>query len=401
MKNLLKKLSCLMVVAFVAVSLFSCALTPQTQLKFTAFPETEYVVGEVEEAEFLEAVKVELDGTPITLTTLKGLGATITGIHLDQVGTYTLVIVYKGASIVFEYDVVTKFEAELNAIQYETLEEAFAVANESSELSQIKVLKNVVVEPNTLIVDKTAKIQLNTNGFTIYGVNDNKTNSNQLIQNKGELEIIGNGVISYLSKYPDVEWGAKDPSGKKQFPSYADNTIKNEGKLTINGNVTIQNLTSAGGASYAIDSYQGSTTIINNGYIYQPNNIAIRLFCNGNGTTLEINGGQITGTRGIWIQLPNGVGSAAHLVNVTINGGKIHATKENNCALYLYSYGNPFDNVNVTITGGEFTGSYVAFDGGQKYGTSNVTITGGLFEFDVIRYTSGEAVILKEANITE
>ena len=150
MKNLLKKLSCLMVVAFVAVSLFSCALTPQTTLEFTAFPETEYQAGEVSKEEFLNSVTVKLNGKDYTLTQLEILGAVVAGVELNNPGTYTLVVNYEGTSIIFEYDVVGKHQASVNDVKYESLVEALAVANAASEQLMIWPIVMIPATKNEL-----------------------------------------------------------------------------------------------------------------------------------------------------------------------------------------------------------------------------------------------------------
>ena len=133
MKNLLKKLTCVMVIAFVAVSLFSCDLTPQTTLEFTAFPETEYQSGEVSKEEFLNSVIVKLNGKDYTLTQLEILGAVVAGVELNNPGTYTLVVNYEGTSIIFQYDVVGLYDASVNGINYENIADAVAAANSATK----------------------------------------------------------------------------------------------------------------------------------------------------------------------------------------------------------------------------------------------------------------------------
>ena len=131
--------------------------------------------------------------------------------------------------------------------------------------------------------------------------------------------------------------------------------------------------------------------VINSGEIKGYDKCAIRLFANSATvpTNVTINGGTISGSRGIWVQLPSSNSAVAPLVNLTINGGTITGTSANDCAIYSYSYGNSFANTNVTITGGEFNG-VVAFGGGYKGDIENVTITGGTFNDGVGRYLAGD-----------
>ena len=395
MKNLFKKLTCVMVVAFVALSLFSCALTPQTQLKFTAFPEAEYNVGEVTEAEFLEAVKVELDGKEITLNTLKGLGATITGIHLDQTGTYTLVVNYEGVSIVFEYDVVGLYEASLNGVNYESLVEAFNEAANLEEQAEIILLKNVQVAEKTLEVKKTANIKLNLNGKLLYSVSESAGGS-YLLRNYGTLEIVGSsGSISFLAKYPDTDWGTEG------YPGYASNTISNYGNLTVDGDIVIENQTPRGGASYAIDNYAGSSLTVNNGTIKQTGgDIAIRMFSSSATSAINvvINGGTIIGRRAIWLHLAGSNAEVASLLNLTINGGVFSTTDPNQPLIYEYSYGNSHANTNIVINDGVFNSSSIQLCGGYKGDAPQLTVNGGTFEFDIIQWTEEGYEVLYSAN---
>lgn len=399
MKNLFKKLTCVMVVAFVAVSLFSCALTPQTQLKFTAFPEAEYNVGEVTEAEFLEAVKVELDGQPITLTTLKGLGATITGIHLDKVGTYTLVVVYKGVSIVFEYDVVGLHEASLNGDNYESLVEAFNEAANLEEQAEIILLKNVDLAGKGIVVSEKANVKFNLNGHTVYTLNEG-TKGSCLLENKGKLEIVGTGSLTYIAKYPDVNF--KDNG--YDYPTYASNTITNRGDLTIDGNVVIENQT-VGVAVYAIDNYSANLTI-NNGTVKQTagcHGIRINDMGGNKTTNVVINDGAvIEGTRAIWVHLASSDIKLAPVMNITINGGEFNCA-EGREVIYVYTYGESLENINITVNGGTFNTGSIVLDGASEANLGNCNeskfvVNGGTFAKDVIRYTAEGTVVVYKAN---
>lgn len=396
MKNLLKKLSCLMVVAFVAVSLFSCALTPQTTLEFTAFPETEYQAGEVSKEVFLNSVTVKLNGEPYTLTQLEILGAVVAGVELNNPGTYTLVVNYKGTSIIFEYDVVGKHQASINDDKYESLVEALAVANAASEQVTIKLLKNVDLNGASLTIASTADVKLDLNGHVLYTLNEVQGAATFLIENKGKLEVVGSGSITYLSKYPDVNWGeGKD----NKYPTYASNTISNRGQLVIDGNVTIENQTQVGGAVYAIDNYAGSSLTINNGSVKKAvRGAAIRLF--GGTTNLTINGGEIEGSTAIWIQLPGGSFSNTPDMNITINGGKIYSPNEGGDLMYTYTFGDSHADVKIEINGGEFLGGYVSVGAGtHKEDIPQFTINGGTFEYDVLQWLEGdEYKVLYKAN---
>ena len=391
---MLKKLSILMVFVLVAVSLFGCTLNSKTTLEFTAFPETEYQVGEVSKEEFLNAVKVRLNGKDYSLTQLEVLGANIAGVELSKPGTYTLVVNYEGTSIIFEYDVVGLNQASVNGVEYESIIDAFAAANAETEQVTVKLLKNVDLTGNSLTVAKTANIKFDLNGNVLYCLNEVQ-GAAYLIQNLGKLEIIGNGTISFLAKYPDLDWGTEEDP----YPSYASNTINNRGNLIINGNVIIENQT-FGGAAYAIDNYDGSSLTIEEGIICQTSggNCAIRIF--GGTTNVTINGGEISANKtAIWIQLPGSKIENTPNINLTINGGKIYSYAQGGNLMYTYTFGDSHSDVVIDINGGEFLGGYVSIGSGtHKLDIPQFTIDGGTFEYDVIQWTDEGYEVLKEAN---
>ena len=395
MKKSIKKIVALMLFAFVAVSLFSCSLKPETELKFTSFPEAEYVVGETNDAAFLEAVKVELDGREMTLQTLKDRGATVSGINLSEIGSYTLTVTYRGATIVFEYDVVSKNEVRVNGVEKLSLVDAVLEVVESAEPVEFVLLKNVKVAENTLKIAKKANIKLDLNGKTLFCVSEYKGGS-WLLENNGTLEIVGtSGSISFMSKYPDTDWGDLG------FPGYACNAIRNNGTLTVNGDVVIENQTPRGGASYAIDNYGNSTLTIEKGTIKQSGgDIAIRVFSGSAGAPINvtINGGTIVGRRAIWLQLASSNSAVAPTINLTINGGDFSTTIADQPLIYEYSYGNSHVNTNIVINGGTFNSSSIQLCGGYKGDAPQLTVNGGTFEFDIIKWTADGYEVLYNAN---
>ena len=251
----------------------------------------------------------------------------------------------------------------------------------------------IVLDDDIFLADAPLVITHNTtidlNGHSITGQSTSNTTSNLIeIAEGAEVTLTGNGMIAFAATYPDVNWGGE---GQPAFPGYANNTIKCSGKLIVDG-VTIKNMTAPGGASYAIDCYPGAELIINSGVIDGVGKCAIRMFANSNtkATNVTVNGGQITGKRAIWIQLPGSKLENERLANLTITGGKLVCTNTavDNC-IYSYSYGDSFAKTNVTISGGEFIGT-VAFGGGEKTTQENVTITGGTFHDGVGRYLAND-----------
>ena len=283
-----------------------------------------------------------------------------------------------------EYITVGKYEYTFGANTAAGLQAALAAGN-----SEIKL--NADIE---LAADETLNVSGNTvidlDGHTISGKATTSTTSYMIeVASGAELTLTGNGKVSFYATTPDTEWGGE---GQPPFPGYANNTIRCKGKLIIDG-VTVENLTAPGGASYAIDCYQGSDLIINSGVIDGKGKCAIRMFCNSNTlpTNVTVNGGTITGKRAIWVQLPGSNIANVRPVNLTINGGKLICTNTDaDVCVYSYSYGDSFANTNITITGGEFTGD-VAFGGGNAKTTQeNVTITGGIFNGEVGRWVTAD-----------
>ncbi len=248
------------------------------------------------------------------------------------------------------------------------------------ESGKVALTSDITLD-KTIVVDNDAVIDLN--GCTLAGTSTSSKTSSLITVKKGaELTLTGEGTVTFEAANPDVDW---NPEG---FPTYANNTIRCEGKLVVDG-VTIKNTTNPGGASYAIDCYPGADLVVNSGLIDGCGKLAIRMFCNSNtdATNVTINGGTITGKRAIWVQLPSSNINNERLANLTINGGEFICTNtEKDVCIYSYSYGDSFAKTNITITGGTFTGD-VCFGGGNAKSTQeNVTVTGGTFNGALGRY---------------
>jgi len=240
------------------------------------------------------------------------------------------------------------------------------------------------------VLNITGNTVIDLNNHTISGKSTTSTTSYMIkVASGAELTLSGNGTVSFYATTPDTEWGGE---GQPPYPGYANNAIRCEGKLIIDG-VTVENLTAHGGASYAIDCYQGSDLVVNSGVINGHGKCAIRMFCNSNtlSTNVTVNGGTITGKRAIWVQLPGSNIANVRPVNLTINGGELICTNTDaDVCVYSYSFGDSFDNTNITITGGEFFGD-VCFGGGNAKDTQeNVSVTGGTFNGALGRYLAND-----------
>ncbi len=238
------------------------------------------------------------------------------------------------------------------------------------------VLASDIVVSKQITLPKGEEVVLDLGGNTLSGAFENEGGS-AVIYNQGTLTV-KNGTIVSLAEYPDVDWGTEG------YPTYATNTITNRGTLTIEEGAVIENQTATGGASYAIDnqySWAGVPSVLTvNGGTITAKDVAIRLCAStaDYDNTVIINGGTITGKRAVWIQLTGSDSAVAPKATLTINGGTLTKTGENEPAVYSYSYGNSFANTKVTITDGIFNGD-VQFGGGYKGDQETVIITGGTF----------------------
>ena len=288
-----------------------------------------------------------------------------------------------GSYIVREADPV----AQIGETGYTSLQKAVDAAEENAEIVLITDVTDV-----TLAVPADKKITLELNGKTITGVYDNQNKGSFVIKNQGHLTIndsIGTGAIVSNVQYPDATYG------------YGNNAIDNFGTLVVNSG-TIKVITDGAGSLVAIDSREGASLIVNGGNISSKKN-AIRLapFTSNEVliTSAVINGGSITGNRGIQIHLPSSTASVAQQVTLEINDGIISSssTSDSRLAIYSYSYGNGIDNVTITIRNGTINGD-VAFTGGSnKNPAENVTVTGGIFNgFDGAFYSYADDEVAKE-----
>ena len=225
-----------------------------------------------------------------------------------------------------------------------------------------KLTANLALKDAKIDIPAGSDVTLDLNGYTITGQSTSTTSSTLMKVNAGSTLTLKNGTVAFAATEPDVEWGGE---GQPAFPGYANNTINVAGKLVIDG-ATVKNMTAPGGASYAIDCYPGADLIINSGTIDGCGKTAIRMFCNSNtvDTKVTVNGGTVTGSRAIWVQLPSAAASNGtpnvQKADLTINGGKLVSTDETyNLALYVYSYGSSFENTKVTLNGGTYYGNVI------------------------------------------
>ncbi|MBQ4051547.1 MAG: hypothetical protein IJD13_07940, partial [Oscillospiraceae bacterium] len=265
---------------------------------------------------------------------------------------------------------VVLYEGQDNFYSCFTLEEAIDTAQKTpAATTTVKLLQDIELEKK-LVIDGSVVIDLNGK---IISYTNTEAAASCAIENKGNLTLM-NGTVTYQ--------GVGDPSF-----GYGTNTINNTGKLVIE-NATIINTTTVG-SSVGVDCSAGAELIVNSGEIKSEKN-AIRLCPFGSAAiSCTINGGTITGARAIQIQLPSNNPASAPEINLTVNGGTLTSKVADGLALYSYSAGQSFANVDVTIAGGTFNG-HVAFGGGYKGDAETVTVTGGTFNGDLGRYLVGD-----------
>ena len=250
------------------------------------------------------------------------------------------------------------------------------VSNASELVAAVANGGNVKLGGNVALTEKLAvaagaETVIDLNGNTI-SYNNETAAASAAIENKGTLTL-KNGTVTYK--------GVGDPSF-----GYGTNTIHNTGKLVIDGAKIVN--TTENGSSVAIDCAAGAELIINDGEIVSQKN-AIRL-CPFGAAAIKatINGGTITGSRAIQIQLPSNKPSSAPEISLTVNGGTFNGTT--GMSLYSYSAGQSFANVNVTIAGGTFNND-VTFGGGTAADKETVVVTGGTFNAKLGRYVDTAA----------
>ncbi|MCQ2420583.1 MAG: S-layer homology domain-containing protein, partial [Clostridia bacterium] len=290
--------------------------------------------------------------------------------------------------------------AKIGETEYKTLAEAVAAVPTDGTQTTITMIAEEAITGNAGVeIKKGQNVVLDLNGFTVKNsVNENK--ASQVIKNSGTLTICDNSAEGTGLLTNAVEDGTQAGEwwGTQQY-NYATNVILNCGTLTVASGEIYE--TAAGSICYAIDNNSsGADAVLNvdGGYIHKDSGTAVRMFCNSTTfeNTLNMTDGTLeAGYSGLWIQLP---GSSAQKKKATLNvsGG----TMKGEYAFYDYSYGDLFDEVQYTISGGEFDGdvfSYganIAISGGTFNGEvavkqskpSEIAVTGGCFGADVYNY---------------
>lgn len=267
------------------------------------------------------------------------------------------------------------YVASTDGAVYQSLQAAVDAAADN----QIITLDHDIVLDSPVMVPKDKAIVLDLGGNTVTSTSTSASTSYLVSVKSGADLTIRNGSVIFAATTPDTQWGGE---GQPPYPGYANNTIRNEGVLTIE-NAYLENRTQKGGASYVIDNYSGAKLTINEGttIVQSGGDIAIRMF-NGSAGEIDVtvNGGAISGYRAVWIQLASNNAAIAPVMKLIVTGGTLTSTDQTyNQAVYSYSYGNDMKNVMINVSGGTFNGD-IALTGGQnKTDIETLNISGGVF----------------------
>lgn len=268
-----------------------------------------------------------------------------------------------------------EYVAEIEGVIYQSLQ---AAVDDAADGQTVTVATDIDLAA-PLVVATGKKVVLDLNGKTISDVATSASASYLLNVKSGADVTIKNGTLSFAATTPDTSWGGE---GLPDYPGYANNTIRNEGTLTID-NAVLENRTMKGGASYVIDNYSGAKLTVNEGSVLNQagGDIAIRMFNGGSGAIdVTVNGGTVSGYRAVWIQLASTNTSVAPVMNLTVNGGTLTSTDQTyNQAVYSYSYGNDMKNVLINVSGGIFNGDIALTGGSNKTNLETLDISGGTF----------------------
>ena len=272
------------------------------------------------------------------------------------------------------------YVAQIGDEKYESLAAAVAaVPADGTETTITMIADANPVGINGATIETTQNVKLDLNGKTI-ALNINQAKASQLITNRGTLTI----VDSSEEKTGKLTNTAAEGVSVGNWPeiNFATNIITNSGTINVEGG-TIQN-TAHGNICYAVDNNSTSYDAILNiiGGTLTSYGTAVRQFCNSTTKQNVINmtGGVVISESddAIWTQLPGSSATSKKLATLNISGGELTGVSY---AWDDYSFGDSFEAVEYTITGGKYTGPLKsnAVINGVKPGF----ISGGLFSEEV------------------
>lgn len=241
--------------------------------------------------------------------------------------------------------------AKIGEVAYATLAEAVADAENGETIT----MQQDVTLDGKLVIAAGKTIVLDLNGMTI-SQEMFCSASYEMILNKGNLTITGNGKLSF-----------KDTSAGDSSFGWGSYTLRNEGTLVVE-NGTIEHLGEQPFATHmicAIFQYSGSTTI-NGGKISTPAYRSVRLWKGD----MTINGGTFEGQ--VWVQ------SVDDSAVLTVNGGTFAPRGRDGSSVFVgnVTTGGVHHTAGFSVTGGTFTTKIGCSDAAKLEGD---LITGGNF----------------------
>jgi hypothetical protein len=308
----MKKIVLSLAMLLAIISLASCSLTPQTTIEFSSLPETVYEAGEYTDAQveaFLEKVSVKVTGIqdPIKLTNEL---VTVSGFDkatLKTPGSYTLVVLFDSASVVFNYTVVAKVEPQ----KVYTAEELKAALDKGGIIEleadinytkQFEITKSVAIYGNghTISVTKEATRVFNLSSVSnihvqLYslkmvsagerGISLFKTTDVEFTMNECELS--------------SVSYGLNLASGNNGTVVTINNShIVSYGALNIWANTAVINVNDSvleGVNNYSEESNNFGTIVLNGGH-YDYDNLGLKAGDTGQNNVLNIKNTQVIAT---------------------------------------------------------------------------------------------------------
>ena len=301
-------------------------------------------------------------------------------------GTNGTVVVERTENVAESHPVVAANEYSFNNLPFvaQVGDEKFTslqAAINAADGKTVVVLDNITLT-ETVTVAAGTTVTLDLNGKTVSQTKE-QTTGYQMILNDGNLTIVDNtneklGKISYTDSGNGGE--------------YVSNTITNRGTITVKSG-TIENLSSQtvaqNGYPYAIDSSiwgdaSEVNTIVEGGKVHGATYSAIRLRADSTSepVNVTVSGGEIVGT--IEVQVPSS--TVAGKGALVISGGKLSNSGTSN-VLFFFGSGASAENIEVSVTGGEFTGNITissSYPIGDNFNKN--FITGGTFSTDVNDY---------------
>ncbi len=267
-----------------------------------------------------------------------------------------------------------EYVAEIDGTIFGTLQDALDAADNQT----VTIVKDIDLDA-PLVVASGKTVVLDLNGKTVSDISTSAATSYLMNVKSGADVTVKNGTLTFAATTPDTEWGE---DGLPDYPGYANNTIRNDGTLTIE-NAVLENKTRKGGASYVIDNYAGAKLTVNEGSVLNQSggDIAVRMFNGSTGAIdVTINGGTVIGYRAVWIQLASSNTAVAPVMRLTVTGGTLTSIDQTyNQAVYSYSYGNDMKNVLINVSGGTFNGDIALTGGANKTNIETLNISGGTF----------------------